>query len=271
MPKEKNYHIRKFSPTRMILADFNAVAASLHRVTGIIEIDITDGLAKIEEIEKQQNYKVSMTGWMAKCVSQAVLENKHLNSYRRGRKIIVFDEVDISIIVELTTKTGKKVPYNHVLRKVETKSVKTLTDEIRAVQNREIKEKDQLTRDRTPYMSFYTLLPRFFRRFVIRTIITNPFRLKKLVGTVGITSLGMFIKGQGAWAIPFPDKTLNLAIGGIKDYVVIRNGNLEERKILCTTFLIDHDIVDGAPATRFVTRLSELMGETSYLDDLEKI
>ena len=154
---------------------------------------------------------------------------------------------------------------------IETKSVKTISDEIRTVQNKEINEKDQLTRDRTTYMSLYTLLPRCFRRFVIRMMITGPFRLKKLIGTVGITSLGMFIKGQGAYAIPFADKTLNIAIGGIKDHVVLRDGKLEERKLLCTTFLIDHNIVDGAPATRFVTRLSELMGDTSYLDDLEKI
>ncbi|NHJ05256.1 MAG: dehydrogenase, partial [Candidatus Heimdallarchaeota archaeon] len=63
-------------------------------------------------------------------------------------------------------------------------------------------------------------------------MITNPFRLKKLIGTVGITSLGMFIKGQGGWAIPFPDKTLNIAVGGIKENVVLRYGNVEERKLL---------------------------------------
>ena len=67
----------------MILADYNAAAASLHRVSGLIEIDITDPLAKIEEIEKKDKYRVSMTAWAAKCVSQAVMENPHLNSYRR--------------------------------------------------------------------------------------------------------------------------------------------------------------------------------------------
>lgn len=271
MPKEKNYHIRKFSPTRRILADYNDVAASLNRVCGLTEIDVTKALTKMEEIKQSENYRVSMTGWIAKCVSQAVMENKHLNSYRRGRKLIVFDNVDISVIIELTTKAGKKIPYNYVIRKAETKSVRMITDEIRTAQNKEINDKDQLTRDTSTYMSFYSLLPRFFRRFVIKTMITNPFRLKKLIGTVGITSLGMFIKGQGGWAIPFPDKTLNIAVGGIKENAVLRNGNVEERKLLCATFLIDHNLVDGAPAARFITRLTELMGDTSYLKDLEKI
>ena len=102
-------------------------------------------------------------------------------------------------------------------------------------------------------------------------MITTPNRMKKLVGTVGITSLGMFIKGQGAYAVPFPGKTLNIAIGSIKDHLAMINGKIEERKILCTTFLIDHDLVDGAPATRFISGLSKIMGETTYLDDLEKV
>jgi pyruvate/2-oxoglutarate dehydrogenase complex dihydrolipoamide acyltransferase (E2) component len=257
MPKEKNFHIRKFSSTRRILADYNYVAASLNRIYGLIEIDVTEALEKIEEIEKKDNYKVSFTGWAVKCVSQAV--------------IVVFDDVDISVIIELTTRTGKKVPYNYVIRKAETKSVKTITDEIRAAQSKKIDGKDQLTRDTSTYLSFYSILPRFFRRFVIRTLISNPFYLKKLIGTVGITSLGMFIKGQGAWGVPFPDKTMNIALGGIKDNVVIREGKTEERKLLCTTILMNHDLIDGAPATRFISRLTELMGDTSYLDDLEKI
>lgn len=271
MPKERKYHTKKFSPTRMILADYNDVAASLNRVCGLIEIDITEALAMIKEIEKLENYKISMTGWLAKCVSQVVMENKHLNSYRKGRKIIVFDTVDISIIIELVTKTGKKIPYNHVLRDVETKSVREITDEIRAVQNKEINDMDQLTRGQSSYMWFYSLLPRFFRRFVIRQMITHPFRLKKLIGTVGITSLGMFIKGQGGWVIPFADKTLNIALGGIKNHAVLRNGSIEERKLLCTTFLLDHNIVDGGPATRLVSRLSELLGDTYYLENLDAI
>ncbi|GAH20636.1 unnamed protein product, partial [marine sediment metagenome] len=74
MPKEKNFHIKKFSPTRRILADYNDVAASLNRIHGLIEIDVTEALDKIEKIEKKDNYKVSFTGWVTKCVSQVVSE-----------------------------------------------------------------------------------------------------------------------------------------------------------------------------------------------------
>ena len=75
-------------------------------------------------------------------------------------------------------------------------------------------------------MSLYTLIPKFIRKFAIRLNIKHPFRLKKLIGNVGITSLGMFIKGQGAWILPFADKTLNMALGGIKTHAVERNGKI---------------------------------------------
>ena len=128
MPSQKNYHTRRYSPSRRILADYNDVAASFNRVSALVEIDITDALAKIEEIEKKEKYKVSMTGWVAKCVAQVCMENKPLNTYRKGKRFIIFDEVDISIIIEITTKTGKKIPLNYVIRNAESKSVKEITD-----------------------------------------------------------------------------------------------------------------------------------------------
>jgi hypothetical protein len=33
---------------------------------------------------------------------------------------------------------------------------------------------------------------------------------------------------------------------------------------------MDHNIVDGAPAIRFATKLSELLGTTTYLEDLDR-
>ncbi len=272
MPKEKmSYQKKKFSIAKMILADYNKVAATFHRVTGLIEIDITKPLAKMEEIEKKDGYKVSMTAWVVKCVSQAVKENMHLNTYRKGRKLIIFDDIDISIIIEITTRSGKKVPYNYVIRNADQKSVKSITDEIRAYQDKKMDDEEQLRRGRTTYSPLYALVPKFIRKMVIKGMLSNPFRLKKLIGTIGITSLGMFLKGQGGYAIPFSDKTLNIAIGSIKEQAIIRDGQAVVQKVLCTTFLFDHDIVDGAPATRFISGLSKMMSENTFLDDLEKV
>lgn len=267
-----NYHKKKLPPSKMLLSDYYHVASSFPQIYGLMEIDITAALEKIAEIKEQQNFNVSFTAWLAKCASQTVMENKILNTYQRRRKLIVFDDVDISVVIEITKKTGEKVPYTYVIRNVETKSVKSITEEIRNYQEKVIKEGDQLTRDgATPNAMLYTLLPKFLRRFVIKKMLKNPFKLRQLAGTVGITSMGMAMKGQSGWLVPFRDKTLNLAIGGIKEITEITNGNAEIRKILCTTFIVDHDIIDGAQGVRLIGEYSKLLGETTYLDDLEKV
>ena len=44
---------------------------------------------------------------------------------------------------------------------------------------------------------------------------------------------------------------------------VLNNGQLENHEFLCMTITIDHDIVDGAPAARFIQRLKEMV-ESGY-------
>ncbi len=272
MKSQKDYHKRKFSVNRQILADYNAVAASFSRIQALIEVDITEALKIIKKIEKKDGYKVSFTAWVAKCISKGVSEDKRFNSYRKGRKkIIVFDKIDISVMVEITTKEGKQVPFNHVIKDTESKSVKGITDEIRAIQHKKIDEKEQLTRDSSKFSNLYTLIPGFIRRMVIRYMLTNPFKLRKLIGTVGITSFGKFVKSVSGWGVPFADKTLNVALGGIKRITCELDGKLHTREYLCITYLIDHNLVDGAPAARFVSRISELLESNYCLDDIEKI
>ena len=45
-------------------------------------------------------------------------------------------------------------------------------------------------------------------------------------------------------------------------------GRIEPREILNLTVMFDHDVVDGAPATRFVKRLVELIESGYGLDEM---
>ena len=60
-------------------------------------------------------------------------------------------------------------------------------------------------------------------------------------------------------AIPFAIKTLNVAVGGMSEKPRIIDGKLENREYLSLTFMMNHNVVDGAPATRFIARTLELM------------
>jgi pyruvate/2-oxoglutarate dehydrogenase complex dihydrolipoamide acyltransferase (E2) component len=82
--------------------------------------------------------------------------------------------------------------------------------------------------------------------------------IKDYYGTVLVTSVGMFGTGTG-WGIPVPNHTLQLTLGGIGEKPGVVEHRVEVRKYLSLTISIDHDVVDGAPAARFIQRLRKLV------------
>lgn len=74
-------------------------------------------------------------------------------------------------------------------------------------------------------------------------------------GTVAITSVGMFGGGHSGWGLTPTPQSLGLVVGGIAWKPAVVEGRVEPREILNLTVLFDHDVVDGAPATRFTRRL----------------
>lgn len=267
MAKKPPHSIKHYSTAKMILADYNDVAASFPRVTGLVEINITQAMTRIRELKEEEQSDVSFTGWLVKCLAKVLVENKQLNSYKWRRKLVCFDDVDVSIIIEITTATGKKIPYNYVIRNAQNKSVKEITKEIRAIEHQS-KEEKKLYSDKSKWTKVYRFVPRFIRKFFIKKKLLNPFSLKKLIGTAGITSLGMFAQNVSGWAIPFADSTVNIAVGGISNRLIRKNGEILDAKLLCMTFLFDHNVVDGAPATRFISRTAELMSKAYCLRDI---
>jgi pyruvate/2-oxoglutarate dehydrogenase complex dihydrolipoamide acyltransferase (E2) component len=89
-----------------------------------------------------------------------------------------------------------------------------------------------------------------------------PHLVKSMIGTVSVTAVGMFGRG-GGWGIPIPNYTLSLTLGGIAEVPLLINGGFELREQLNLTISLDHDVVDGAPAARFTSRLIELI-ESGY-------
>ncbi len=81
--------------------------------------------------------------------------------------------------------------------------------------------------------------------------------LKKYSGTTVVTSVGMFGKG-GGWGVSFmPVHTLGLTIGGIAQRGGVIDGMIAIREYIDLTVTFDHDIIDGAPAARFLQRFKD--------------
>jgi len=108
----------------------------------------------------------------------------------------------------------------------------------------------------------YDVLPRLVRRTLIRLATHFPSLWKQFAGTVAVTAVGMFGKG-GGWGIPITSHPLDVTIGGIGEKPGIIDGRIAVREVLNLTISVDHDLVDGAPAARFGSRLRELL-ESAY-------
>ena len=235
------------------------IASRKHCIHGLIEVDVSKPRRILREMKENTGESLSFTGFVTHCCARAIDENKHLQAYRDWRnRLILFEDVDVSLGVERRAE-GRNEVLQLIVRAANRKSVREIHQEIREAQSE--------TLDETPwgrYLRWYAAVPPFIRRLLIRVANRMPHQIKKLNGTVVVTSVGMFGRGAG-WGIPLMGHTLTITVGGIVSRPVVSNGQLENREHLCLTVTFDHDIIDGAPAARFVQRLKELVESGSGL------
>jgi len=264
-----HYEISEFPKARIPTLDFLSLGDNKHYVKGLIEFDVTEGRNKILEHEKNTGEKISFTAWLLKCIGQAASEFKDVHSMMMGKdKIIKFDDVDISIVVEKTIN-GLKSPMPLVIRKTNKKTVKQINDEIRVAQSEEVSGATVLgEHDIKKKVEYYLSLPKFIRRFLIKRRLKDPIKVKQLMGTIIVTSVGMFGNLHG-WPIPTTNHPLAFGVGGITKKPGVIDEKIEIREFLAITVLFNHDVVDGAPATRFISRLGELIESAFGLLNLE--
>jgi pyruvate/2-oxoglutarate dehydrogenase complex dihydrolipoamide acyltransferase (E2) component len=66
--------------------------------------------------------------------------------------------------------------------------------------------------------------------------------------------------GEGAlWFVPLSGATVAVTVGSIVPRPVAVEGRIESREHLCLTVSFNHDIVDGAPAARFLKSFGEVL------------
>ncbi|HET9110270.1 MAG TPA: 2-oxo acid dehydrogenase subunit E2 [Ktedonobacterales bacterium] len=225
-------------------------------VHGLIEVDVTKARAFIQEHKTRTGEALSFTAFIIACMAKAIDEHKSVQAYRWGwKRLVVFDDVDVAVVIERDV-AGQKVPLLYVIRAANRKTFQQIHREIRAIQARD-PAKSVLGFSALPLVP-----PALFPRILYRTLRTFPWLHKRVVGTVGITAIGMFGTGSG-WGIPTAASTLALTLGGMAPKPAVVDGRIAIRDILCITVSFDHRITDGGPAARFTDRLRELI-ESGY-------
>jgi hypothetical protein len=197
-----------------------------------------------------------------------------MQAYRLGRRrLVLFADVDVGSMVEREVE-GAKIPVPHLIRAANRKSPGQIEQEIRAAQKGQVAAVvvRSLPRWLQPLLvrglPAWLLLPGAFRRLIWTWALHDPYRRKRLMGTVGVTALSMFGHGTG-WGIAPMGHTLTLIIGGLARRSGVAGAGIEPREYLCLTLALDHDVIDGAPAARFVKRLTQLIESGAGLQEHE--
>ena len=239
--------VHTFPRTRLGTIDLGRIAASRHHVAGLLEIDVTE-------------VGDSIVPWFIATMAGCLARHPEMHARRgRGRRLLLPDTVDCVVMLEKKVER-QRVPLPLVIHGAESRSVSQITDEIRAAQRESLKGTDDvvLGEKKVRGMGVWYRLPGVIRTTVMKGILRMPRLAGKMMGSVMVTSLSSFT-GLSGWILPKTMHPLCFAIGAVAPKPWVVDGQVVVRRIMHLTVLFDHDVVDGAPAARFMEELTCLL------------
>lgn len=220
----------------------------------VFDVELTRCHTQLEVL-RHAGTKVSLTTLVAKAFADTIAQDKKILAYRFGNtKQVIFDEIDLSFMVERDVEHAP-LPLVHIVRNASNKSLDAIQAELQTAKTASLGEASPLSR----LQQFFFLRPKFIRRIVWFFIRRDPYAFKQLVGTAGVTSMGMFATGA-AVVQPITPMTLTLSIGSTSERVVMEHGLPVARDFLHLNLGADHAVIDGAPLMRFAEAFKQRLG-----------
>lgn len=251
---------RKTSTYRKLsILGFQMVEGS-HNFFGLLEFDVTSLRKELRE-QRSNGKGGSLFSFLLKVIGRCLEEVPQLNAMINLKKETQFNEVDIDIPIEILEKD---MIYNkqYIVRDINSKTLEEV--------NAEIDHAKYSTDESSSYLAskwsqnLLALLPARLVLFLFRSILKNHELVRKFSGTVFVTSVSMFSSVPG-FIIPYSGgpKAVSFAIGSVQKKPVVRNNEIQIREMMNITATFNHDLVDGAPAARFINRLRKYI-EADY-------
>lgn len=219
------------------------VSKNKNTIHFMTKADVTKVLKGMENL-KNIGRHISMTTYLTKAFASTVEKYKWMNSFITHGKQIFLNDIVISILMEREID-GVSVPEPMVIHDVDKKSAWEIADEIKIAKDKSNNGKSLGDLSDAWYFKLIPgwLLKSFFK------IADQNITMGIKYGKLAITSVGMFSK-KPIWVIPHGSATILLSVG-----TMIHENINQETKILHLTVSFDHDVIDGAPAARFIEDL----------------
>ena len=193
-----------------------------------VEVDATAMMVTRAQL-KAGGVKVTFNDFIVRACAIALKEFPVINSgfNSENQTIIRFQTIDIAIAV--TIDAGLITP---IVRHADHKNISQLSQEVRELATRAKSGK---------------LEPEEYRG-----------------GSFTISNLGMF-GIHDFQAVINPPQAAILAVGGILDKPVVKNGSVVPGKVLPLSLSADHRVIDGSDSAQFMKRLKEILENPSLL------
>ena len=270
MSEPVRYRERPWPPIR------NAVESVLeqhrpHTVYGFGEVDVTEPLEEIARLRREERLAVSFHAFAIHALARAAAENPGVLTYRRGRKLLTFEDADVATTIEKHIH-GVRIPAVHTIRAAQARSLAQICAELRHAIRTDMSSSEEVRLRRA-----VTRLPRPLRRLVGWRLRRDPLLLRRFHGNIGITTVAEHGIRLPFFALPPNIHTYTLALGTVGDRVEpYAGGGTRVRKVLFLAGGADHLVIDGMGLARFGQRLFELLGSAEplrggFADELRRL
>ncbi|EOZ95758.1 Dihydrolipoamide acetyltransferase component of pyruvate dehydrogenase complex [Indibacter alkaliphilus LW1] len=186
-----------------------------------MEINMDKAIEARKSMNEVSPVKISFNDMVIKAAAAALRQHPKVNSSWLGDKIRYNDHIHIGMAVAV--EEGLLVP---VIRFADSKSLSQISNEAKSLggkaKNKELQPKDWEG------------------------------------NTFTISNLGMFGIEEFTAIINPPDACI-LAVGGIKETVIVKNGQMQVGNVMKVTLSCDHRVVDGAVGSAFLLTLKGLL------------
>jgi pyruvate/2-oxoglutarate dehydrogenase complex dihydrolipoamide acyltransferase (E2) component len=218
---------------------------------GLLEVDITQARRQLA----YHDPPLSITAFVIASVARAVATHPEVHAYRNWRgQLVRHRHVDVQTIVEVPTAQG---PFGlvHVVRDADIRAVADISTELRGVKaDMNSTETGRALQRLAPLAGH---IPGLFP--LMYAVMRRSVRAHGLTGTVQVTAVGMFAGGGGFAIAPATLASVLVVVGGLSRRPGVVDDEIAVRDVLNLTVSIDHNVVDGAPATRFGADLRRSM------------
>jgi pyruvate/2-oxoglutarate dehydrogenase complex dihydrolipoamide acyltransferase (E2) component len=249
--RERGAVVQSFPSRRRLVTAAVRAGRRIVPMHGLMDVDVTEARCALATHDPP----LSLTAFVVASVAKAAAAHPEVHAYLdwRGR-LVQHRHVDVQTLIEVPTEQG---PFGlvHVVRDADLRSVAEISDELRAVKSYpSTTTSGRMLEQVAPAAG---RIPGLYRAMFLA--MSRSRRVRLATGTVQVTAVGMFAGGGGFAIAPPTLASLIVVVGGLSARPRVVGDSIEIRDVLDLTVTVDHNVVDGAPATRFGAELRRVM------------